>query len=173
MILRRLGEMAMRNGADQKEKQLKPRQVTLVKNLLDGMTLTEAARRAGYSKKCPGQAGYQALQNLKLRMPDLLDRLELSDVALIEKHLKPLLSAQTAKFFQHEGKVTDKRMVPDNEARLRALDIALKLRGSYNAADTKLTEPERVSVIVIDVPRPGRPINPIANPQLPLPENLP
>ena len=79
------------------------RQVALVKNLVDGMTLTEAARRAGYSKKCPGQAGYQALQNLKLKMPELFDRLGLSDVALIEKHLKSLLSTRTTKFFQHGG----------------------------------------------------------------------
>src|SRR4030095_108784 len=41
-----------------------------------------------------------ALQNLKLKIPELLDRLGLSDVALIEKRLKPLLSAQTTKFFQ-------------------------------------------------------------------------
>jgi hypothetical protein len=47
-----------------------------------------------------------ALQNLKRKIPELLDRLGLSDVALIEKHLKPLLSAQTTKFFQRRGKVT-------------------------------------------------------------------
>ena len=37
------------------------RQVAFVKNLVDGMTITEAARSAGYSKNCPGQSGYQAL----------------------------------------------------------------------------------------------------------------
>jgi len=163
--------MATGRATDPLSRQLKPRQMALVKNLVTGMTLTEAARSAGYSKKCPGQAGYQALQNLKLRMPELLDRLGLSDVALIEKHLKPLLSARTTKFFQHEGKITGRRIVADNDARLRALDMASKLKGSYNAADPKLTEPAGVSVIVIDVPRPQRPANLVVNPPLPLPEN--
>jgi hypothetical protein len=163
---RRESELPTHRATNQINGQLKPRQLALVKNLVIGMTLTEAARRAGYSKKCPGQAGYQVLQNLKLRMPELLDRLELSDVALIEKHLKPLLSAKTIKFFQHEGKITGSRIVADNDARLRALDMAFKLKGSYNAADPKLTEPTGVSVIVIDVPRPQRPANPVVNPSI-------
>jgi hypothetical protein len=149
--------MATRSTA-KGNKQLMPRQVALVKNLVDGMTITEAARRAGYSKKCPGQSGYQALQNLKMKMPELLDRLGLSDVALIEKHLKPLLSARTTKFFQHGGKVTGKRIVADNDARLRALDMALRLRGSFASADPKLAKPAGVQVIVMDAPRPPRPV---------------
>ena len=50
--------MAKRSRA-QGSKQLRPRQVALLKNLVVGMTITEAARRAGYSRKCPGQAGYR------------------------------------------------------------------------------------------------------------------
>jgi hypothetical protein len=130
--------------------------VAFVKNLVDGMTITEAARKAGYSRKCPGQAGYQALQNLKLKMPELLDRLGLSDVALIEKHLKPLLSARTTKFFQHRGKVTGKRLVSDNDARLKALEMAFKLRGSFVQPDPKLAEPTGVKYVILDMPRPQR-----------------
>jgi len=159
-----------RRGKSQRNLELKPRQRALVKNLVVGMTITEAARRAGYSRKCPGQAGYQALQNLKLKMPELLDRLGLSDVALIEKHLKPLLSAQTTKFFQRRGKVTGKRVVADNEARLKALDMAFKLRGSFSQTDPRLAEPEGVKVIIMDMPRPPRPVAVAASPQLPLPE---
>jgi hypothetical protein len=156
---------------NQGSKQLKPRQLALVKNLMDGMTLTEAARKAGYSKKWPGQAGYQALESLKLKMPDLLDRLGLSDVTLIEKHLKPLLSADMVKFFQHKGKVTDKRTVPDNDTRLKGLDIAFKLRGDYAPTDPKREEPTGVQVILVDIPRPGgRQLTGPAQPQLPSPE---
>jgi hypothetical protein len=152
------------------DKRLKPRQVALVKNLLDGMTITEAARRAGYSKKCPGQAGYQALQNLKLKMPELLERLGLSLVALIEKHLKPMLSARTTKFFQHGGRVTGKQIVADNDARLRALDMALRLRGSFAAADPKLAQLSGVKVIIMDAPRPPRLVAAAASTQLSSPE---
>ena len=163
--------MAKGTGTNHGRKQLKPRQVALVKNLMDGMTLTEAARRAGYSKRWPGQAGDQALQNLKLKMPDLLERLGLGDVALIEKHLKPQLNAQMVKFFQHEGKVTDKRIVPDNDARLKALDMAFNLGGAYAPTDQKLAEPTGVQVILVDIPRPGgRELTAAANPQLPSPE---
>jgi hypothetical protein len=144
--------------------------VALVKNLVDGMTLTEAARRAGYSKKWPGQAGHQVLQNLKPKMPELLERLGFSDVALVEKHLKPLLNARMVKFFQHKGKVTDKRIVPDNDARLRTLDMAFKLRGAYAPTDPKLEEPLGVQVILVDIPRPRRPVATVPNPQLPSPE---
>jgi hypothetical protein len=159
--------MAKGTRANHGSKQLQPRQVALVKNLMDGMTLTEAARRAGYSKKWPGQAGYQALQNLKLKMPDLLERLGLGDVTLIEKHLKPLLSAEMVKFFQYKGKVTDKRIVPDNDTRLKGLDIAFKLRGAYAPTDHKLAEPTGVQVILVDIPRQRNLTNPAAPAQLP------
>jgi hypothetical protein len=163
--------MTKGTGTNHGSMQLKPRQVALVKNLMDGMTLTEAARRAGYSKKWPGQAGYQALQNLKLKTPDLLERLGLGGVTLIEKHLKPLLSARTVKFFQHKGKVTDKRIVPDNDARLRGLDMAFKLRGDYAPTDPKREEPTGVQVILVDIPRPGgRQLTAPAQQQLPSPE---
>jgi hypothetical protein len=151
-------------------KQLKPRQMAFVKNLADGMTITAAARSAGYSRKCPGQSGYQALQNLKLRMPELLDRLGLSDVALIEKHLKPLLSARTTKFFQYRGKVTGKRLVLDNDARLRALELAFKLKGSFVEVNPKLAEDKDVRVIIMDAPRPPRPVASAASTQLSLAE---
>lgn len=151
-------------------KQLRPRQLALVKNLVGGMTITDAARQAGYSKKCPGQAGYQALQNLKLKMPELLDRLGLSDVALIEKHLKPLLSARTTRFFQHRGKVTGKRVVTDNDARLKALDMAFKLRGSFVQENPKLAEATGVKVIIMDAPRPPRLVAAAASTQLSSPE---
>jgi len=90
----------------------------------------------------------QSLQNLKLKVPELLDRLGLSDVALIEKHLKPLLSARTTKFFQDRGKVTGKRLVSDNDARLKALDMAFKLRGSFVQPDPKLAEPTGVKYVI-------------------------
>jgi hypothetical protein len=103
-------------------------------------------------------------------MPELLDRLGLSDAALIEKHLKPMLRARTTRFFQHGGKVTGKRIVADNDARLRALDMALRLRGSFAAADPKLAEPAGVKVIIMDSPRPPRLVAAAASTQLSSPE---
>jgi hypothetical protein len=161
--------MANRNKSEIGARQLTPRQVEFAKHLLESDTITEAARRAGYSDKNLAQSGHQALKAIRLKMPELMDALGLSEKALIEKHLVPLLSATSTKFFQHEGRVTQKREVADNDARLKALDMAFKLRGSCKAADSKLTEPEPVrhTTIVIDVPRPGRPVNPVGDPQEP------
>jgi hypothetical protein len=151
--------MAKREKPSRGNKQPTPRQLGLVKHLLDGATLTEAARRAGYSPKWPGQAGYQALQNLRLTMPELLDRLGLTDAALIEKHLKPLLRAQKTIFFQHQGKVTDKRVVAAHEIRSRALDMAFRIRGSYAPPkEPEIANKIGVKVVLVGAPRPGRPI---------------
>jgi hypothetical protein len=104
-----------------------------------------------------------------MKMPELLDRLGLSEAVLIEKHLKPLLSARTTKFFQHLGKVTGKRLVTDNEARLKALELAFKLKGSFVQENPKLAEATGVKVIIMDMPRPPRPIGVAASHQLPSP----
>ena len=139
-----------------KKKQLTPRQVALTKNLLSGTTVTEAARRAGYSEKNLPQSGHQALKAIRLRMPELMDDAGLTEKALIEKYLVPLLSANNTKHFPHKGKVTDKRTVPDNDTRLRALETALELRGSYSSAPQEDAAQTGVKVIVVDIPRPQR-----------------
>jgi terminase small subunit-like protein len=137
-------------------KQLTPRQGLFAANLLQGTTITEAARRAGYSEKNLAQSGHQVLQAIRLKMPELMDDIGLTERALIEKHLVPLLSATTTKYFQHHGRVNQKRQVADNDARLRALDVALRLRGSYAPKGSEAAEGVGVKVLVLDIPRPER-----------------
>jgi hypothetical protein len=146
--------MAKRDKTNPKKKCTALQQVALLNNLLRGSSITSAARKAGYSKKWPNQAGHQALQNLKLKA-DLLEGLGLGDTALIDKYLKSLLNAQRVMFFHHKGKVTDKRIVADNDARLKALDMTFKSRGAYAPTDPKLEQPVGVQVILVDIPRPG------------------
>ena len=162
--------MAKRSKTNPKNKRRALRQVALLNNLLLGSSITNAARKAGYSKKWPDQARHQALQNLELKA-ELLERLGLCDSALIDKYLKSLLNARMVKFFQHKGKVTDKRIFPDNDARLKALDMTFKSRGAYAPTDPKLEQPVGVKVIIVDVPRPGgRNLTNPAPAQLPAPE---
>lgn len=139
-------------------RQLTPRQVAFAGNLVRGSTITDAALRAGYSEKNLAQSGHQALKAIRLKIPELMDELGLTERALIEKYLVPMLSATSTKFFQHEGRVKQKREVADCDARLKALDMALRLRGSYASADSRLAEPQGVQVITIDIPRPHRPV---------------
>jgi hypothetical protein len=56
-----------------KNKPLNPRQQKFVKTLAKGASLTDAAIEAGYSSRNPGQSGFQALQQIRGRVPDLLE----------------------------------------------------------------------------------------------------
>ena len=136
-------------------KPLTNRERAFVRSLANGNSVTRAALDAGYSAKNPGQSGWQALQNIKLKMPEVLDDHGLTDEALIEKHLKPLLNGTEVKHFQQNGeKPTDSRRVPDNPTRLKALDMAFRLHGSYSSRKMEDAEKKTVQVIVADVPRP-------------------
>lgn len=120
-------------------KRLSPQQRDLVKNLIKGMTLTQAALKAGYSEKSPAQCGNQAMRAIRLKVPDVMEKQGLSDKKLIRKYLKPALDALETKFFQKEGNVTETRDVVAWDVRLRALDMAFKLRGSYAATEVENT----------------------------------
>jgi phage terminase small subunit len=114
-----------------KPKRLTNRERALFKNLSKGMTITDAALQSGYSKKYPGQCGSQALENLRLKAPELLAKHGLDDSTLIEKYLKPALEANETEFAKFEGKITDSREVIAWGPRLQALDMTAKIRGLY------------------------------------------
>jgi hypothetical protein len=125
------------------------RQQKFVKELAKGNTLAQAARNAGYSEKNANQSGYQALAQLRGRVPELLERHGLGEEVLIDKYLRPLLDAEETKFF-NDGK---KRInVKALGTRLAALRTAL--HGSYAPRDPKEAAQYGVRVIRVDIPRP-------------------
>jgi hypothetical protein len=136
-------------------RELTPRQITFTKHLLTGATITEAARRAGYSEKNLAQSGHQALQTIRLKRPELMARLELTPRVLIEKYLVPLLSATKTKFF-HKGKIIESRAVPDHHTRLMALDMVFRLMGAYASNESVTSARAGVKVVIVDVPGPQR-----------------
>ena len=137
--------------ASRKPKGLTGKEQTLVRSLVDGKNISQSALAAGYSATHPGQSGWQALQNIRLKMPEILDEHGLTDEALIEKYLKPLLEAQEVRFFQNKGKVTGTRRVPANAIRLKALDLAFRLKGSYPAPTNEKPEENKVEGIVVRI----------------------
>jgi phage terminase small subunit len=58
--------------ASRKQKGLTHKEQVLVRNLANGKNISQSALAAGYSAKHPGQSGWQALQNIRLKMPELL-----------------------------------------------------------------------------------------------------
>jgi hypothetical protein len=51
---------------------LTARECAFLKHIESGMTITSAARSAGYSQKWPGQAGAQAFRNIQKKRPKIL-----------------------------------------------------------------------------------------------------
>jgi hypothetical protein len=139
------------------------RQQKFVKALAEGKTLTQAAKEANYSSKNPGQSGYEALAQLRGRVPELLERHGLGEEVLIEKYLKPLLEAQETKFFPAGIKMGEKKVYYVNVESLgirhASLRTAFELHGSYAPRDPKEAAQFGVKIIRVDIPRPTNEFN--------------
>jgi hypothetical protein len=127
------------------------RQQKFIKELAKGKTLTQAALNAGYSSKRPDQSGYQALAQLRGRVPELLERHGLGEEVLIEKYLVPLLNAHETKFFKEGAKRIKVEALGIRHAALRT---AFELHGSYAPRDPKEAAQYGVKIIRVDIPRP-------------------
>ena len=143
-------------------KGLTSKQIRLVKAFLKAksakqpITKGEAAEEAGYSPKNPTQSANQALAAIRLKAPEIMDKLGLSVESVIEKHLTPLLTATETKFFAHEGKIVSQVDVADNATRRYATRMAFELQGAFPPQDPQLAAQVGVEVIVLDVARPDR-----------------
>jgi hypothetical protein len=144
--------MAVKKTGKSKRKPT-PRQMKLIKERAKGKN-AEAAVTAGSAKNAR-QSGYQAMEQLRGRVPDLLDKHGLSEDALIDKYLRPLLKWEETILFQKDGKVTQKVRVADGRLRHSALRTAFELHGSYapNVYDKKGAGPGLT--LVFDPPRPN------------------
>jgi hypothetical protein len=124
---------AVRNATEpqveKKNRKLTPRQRRLLKALPHAKTIAEAGRIAGYSAR---QATNQALRNLREKMPEMLDRLGLTDERIIDDCLRPGLFATETRFLAHEGRVTETVEVIDHPTRHKFLTTYLTLRGHLN-----------------------------------------
>jgi phage terminase small subunit len=135
---------------------LTSQQRALVKNLIKGMSITEAAREAGYADNgYVGQIGSQALENIRLKMPEVLDKHGLTDDVLVENYLKPLLEAEETEFAKFEGRITDERNVIAWGPRKEGLDIAFKLKGSYATKSAEELNASNITINLGAIPRWG------------------
>lgn len=112
----------------QRKQRHNPMRARLIRELAKGKTLTQSAKDAGYGSP---QAASMALRRAREKMPDLMDRVGLTDEALIQKYLGPLLNAEKTLYFQNGGIVMDKRTVPALNIRLSSLDMAFRLKNKY------------------------------------------
>jgi len=130
----------------------------LVRDVLSGKhkTLKDAGLAAVYHP----DSVHRTLSTSAGTISEAMDAAGLTDANLVENCLSPLLNATQVKHFQHKGKVRDEREVADNDIRLRALDIALRIKGKYAPIAVEQAHKNTVKFIVLDIPRPKRDVPP-------------
>jgi len=118
-------------GADsiyQRVRLLTPQQRIVLDNLLSGMSQRESCERAGYATTGP-------IDTIQSKLGNLMDRLGLTDEYLVKDKLIPLLNATEVKAQLSNGQWTYSEPMTAHDVRLRALDMALKLKRAYPQRD--------------------------------------
>ncbi len=107
---------------------------SIVKN--PNAPLSEHGDNAGYAEGChknvKAVGAWNALQreHVKARIRALMNKRKDTSLEGLHKTLSEGLKAKEVKFFQHEGKVTAKRVTVDHGTRHRYLETALELHGA-------------------------------------------
>jgi hypothetical protein len=142
------------NAKPKRKRRLSFQARRLIREVLSGKhkTISSAGLAAGYS----GTDAHRTLRNLQGTMSEILDQAGMSDAFLAQNCLLPLLHATQVKLGQYKGKFRDSVEVADNDARLRALDIALRIKGKYAPLAVEQPHKHTVKVLVLDCPRPKR-----------------
>lgn len=143
-----------------KTRKLTRRQQKLVEGIIARKSGARAARDADYSPDKPEnerQSAYQTMQRIGERAREAMDRHGLDLDELIDKHLHPLLEARGTKFFPWrkttKGKteqIVDTREVAALAIRLRALDVAFRLRCDYAPKELEIDPETPVPIRVIN-----------------------
>jgi len=153
MALRQPGR-GVKKGQKLPRKSRSPRQLALVAGIVEGKSISEAGRDAGYASP---QSAWDAYNRLKDEVIKALNKHN-SPLDVAVKNMAEMCDATKIIFCQHEGKITDQREVADNETRLRANVHILRLLGAYDRPRKNRQEPDSAPVvqqaerIVIDVP---------------------
>lgn len=114
--------------------------------LLDGGDIAEVLTKDGKPKK--------SLRALRDKVPDIMDRLGMTDEFLIDTKLRPLLDAHKTEFLtaSYKGDITiEEREVEALEIRRSSLDMAFKLRGSYQDGESTERKVGDITVRIINV----------------------
>jgi hypothetical protein len=147
-------------------KRLTRRERTLFAGVASGLTITEAAVRAGYTTKCPAQAGSQALKNIAAKLPDLFERHGLSDDDFVEKHLLPTMNATEVRVLLHRGKIRYSKPLIAWGPRVQMISLIVKMKGTVKE-EQENSAPSFKVVVINAAHRPERPAVSITIPRFP------
>lgn len=148
-------------------KPLTRREQALFEGVAKGMSITDAARAAGYSQKWPGQAGCQALRNIQQKAPDLFERHGLDDDSFIKNHILPALNATEIKTSQYRGRFIYSKPLEAWGPRMAAIRLVAEMKGLI--VRKREAPDQQIRVLLVDranLPKP-RVINTQPIPQIP------
>ena len=99
---------------------------------------TKAAKLAGYSELAPGQAGHQVLKNsdVQREIERIMDEAGVTRKMLTQVLRGGLKAKITRVFCPTGGTVVYSKGLADHPTRMRAVEIAFKLRGDFPATKT-------------------------------------
>lgn len=116
------------------------RRAILAQGVADGLSIAEAGRRAGVAHR---QSAHEMYNSVREQLPALMDGVGL-DVRSILCRIREKCDAHETKFFQFEGKVTERVDVEAHGVQLKALELAVSLR-------PELAKPEATHIGTVNV----------------------
>jgi len=96
--------------------QLNAKRRKLLAGIGEGLNISDAGRLAGYGT---AQSAHRAMDLIRLKTPELLDKIGLPAEKLLKDHFLKALRATETKFFSHQGIVMETREVVNHDIRLR------------------------------------------------------
>jgi len=122
----------------------------VIKGVDKGTPGYKAAKKAGYKGD---KASLCAAASRLLRNDNVLTPIQMAmkkaglDDKYLTKVLREGLQAKQVKYFQYEGKVIDKRVDVDHNARHKFLDTAHKLAGNYSPEKLEVGDTKEIQAI--------------------------
>ena len=120
-----------------------------IKALPTSKSGTAAAIEAGFSPSGAANRAHEMRKDPRLRaaIEAEMERQGLTDECLV-RGMKEGLKAKSVSYFQHEGKVTDKRSDIDFPTRHRFLNTALQIKGVLRSPESDMAAAVGLTAIV-------------------------
>lgn len=102
--------------------------VKILAGMLEGKNMREAIVAAGLDIS----RGTNIVHTLRDHLAVVLEDEGLTNTSIVREYLRPALDATETQFFSKDGIVCDERTIINWQARLNALNVLLRLKGSYH-----------------------------------------
>ena len=125
------------------------RERKFIKGIVSGLSATEAMRQAGYAETTARIKQGAKLAQVSESIQAICERLGLSDEAIVSTLASGLVAQKCISAIgEADGKSTDFVEVPDWSNRLKAADMALKVKGKYPSEKLDVKHTGSVTLVI-------------------------